>query len=386
LENRGIRVAWALMNRLAAFCMAVAAAFTLRAEEIPAVTVSKSDKLPIAITGLPAADARILQNDLVMSGAFNVVAQDKAQFIASGSGSLQGSVVDRNGRTVLQSTYSGSPRGKIHAFADDIVKTITGTPGIASTKIAFVATKTGRKEIYTCDADGANVVQLTRDNAISVAPNLSADGRKLLYTGYHSGYADVYEINLASGARNRIIKYPGTNSGAAYSPDGGRIAVTLSKDGNPELYVTSSGGGGARRLTRTAGVESSPTWSPDGSEIVYSSDDRGGPQLYRISAAGGTPRKISAGFGYCTEPHWSPDGKKIVFNTRGGGGFQVTILDLASGATRSVGSGQDPVWGANSRHLIFASGSDLVLLDTVSGQRTTLVSGLGRVSEPTWSR
>jgi TolB protein len=374
------------MNRLAAFCLAAATAASLRAEEIPAITVSKSDKLPIAISGLSAADARILQSDLAMSGAFSVVAQEKAQFIASGSGSLQGMVVDRNGRTVLSSSYGSSPRGKIHAFADDIVKTLTGTPGIASTKIAFVATKTGRKEIYTCDADGANVVQLTRDNAISVAPSLSADGRKLLYTGYHSGYADVYEIHLGSGARNRIIKYPGTNSGAAYSPDGGRIAVTLSKDGNPELYVTSSGGGGARRLTRTAGVESSPTWSPDGTEIIYSSDDRGGPQLYRISASGGTPRQIPTGFGYCTEPSWSPDGKKVAFNTRGGGGFQITILDLSSGSTRSAGSGQDPVWGASSRHLIFASGGDLVLLDTLSGQRTALVSGLGRISEPAWSR
>lgn len=364
------------MKRLAALCLL--AATTAIAEEIPAITVSKSDKLPIAISGLSASDAKILSNDLAMSGAFSVVAADKAQFVVSSVGLVK----DRGGKTVLQQGY-GSGRAQIHAFADDIVETLTGTKGIASTKIAFVATKTGKKEIYTCDADGAGVVQLTRDGAISVAPNLSPDGRKLAYTGYHSGYADVYEINLASGARSRILKYPGTNSGAAYSPDGGKIAVTLSKDGNPELYVT--GGFGAKRLTRTKGVESSPTWSPDGSEIIYSSDDRGGPQLYRIGAGGGSARALSTGHGYCTEPNWSPDGKKVAFNTRGGG-FQVTILDLASGGTRTVGEGQDPVWGANSRHLVFASGGALVLLDTLTGQRTTLASGLGKISEPTWSR
>jgi TolB protein len=181
------------------------------------------------------------------------------------------------------------------------------------------------------------------------------------------------------------MKYPGTNSGAAFSPDGGRIAVTLSKDGNPELYVTGGGGGGARRLTRTKGVESSPTWSPDGSELIYSSDDRGGPQLFRISAGGGSPRLISTGSGYNTEPNWSPDGKKVAFNTRSGS-FQVSVLDLDSGSVRTVGEGQDPVWGADSRHLIFASGGSLILLDAPTGQRTTLVSGLGRISEPTWSR
>jgi TolB protein len=358
-----------------------------RAAEVPTITISKSDKIAIAVTGLPAADAKVLENDLAMSGYFNVVPQASAAYVASGSssgGSLAGKVADRGGKIALEQSFSGSARGKVHAFADAIVETLTGNKGIASSKIAFVATKTGKKEIYTADADGANVVQLTNDGSISVAPSLSPDGRSLVYTGYKSGYADVYEINLGSGSRGRIIKYPGTNSGAAYSPDGGRLAVTLSKDGNPELYVTGAGGGGARRLTRTPGVESSPTWSPDGSEIIYSSDDRGTPQLYRISASGGSGRPIGGG-GYSTEPNWSPDGKKVAYNTRSGS-FMVSILDLASGQTRTVGEGQDPVWGADSRHLIFASGGALILLDTQTGRRTTLVSGLGKISEPTWSR
>ncbi len=361
----------------------------VHAQDAPTIVVSKSDKLNIAVAGLPAAEAKILQNDLAMSGYFAVVSQANATFIASGAasgGALAGQVTDRGGKTVLSRTFSGSARGKVHAFADEIVETLTGNKGIAHSTIAFIATRTGHKEVYTADADGSNVHQLTSDANISVAPHLSADGRSLVYTGYKSGYADVYEISIASGARNRIMKYPGTNSGAAYSPDGGRLAVTLSKDGNPELYITGSGGGGARRLTHTPGVESSPTWSPDGGEIIYSSDDRGSPLLYRISASGGSPRQLATGHSYNTEPDWSPDGKKIAFNTRGGGGFQVAILDLAGGGTRIVGEGQDPVWGADSRHLLFSTGSALILLDTQTGQRASLVSGLGKISEPAWSR
>ena len=361
----------------------------LRAEVAPTIIVSKNDKLSIAISGLAAADAKILQDDLQRSGFFSVVPAASAAFTASGSGSggaLSGSVADHGGKTVLSKTFNGSARGKVHAFADEIVETLTGHRGFANTKIAFVGTRSGKKEIYTCDADGSNLVQLTHDNAISVGPALSPEGRRLLYTGYQSGYPDVYEIDLGSGARNRIMKYPGTNTGAAFSPDGGKIAVTLSKDGNPELYVTGSGGGGARRLTRSSGSESSPTWSPDGGEIIYSSDDRGGSQLYRISASGGSGRQVPTGRGNCTEPNWLPDGQKVAFNTRGGGGFEVAVTDLAGGGTRSLGDGNDPVWGADSRHLLFASGSSLILLDAVSGQRTTLVSGVGKVSEPAWSR
>jgi TolB protein len=163
------------------------------------------------------------------------------------------------------------------------------------------------------------------------------------------------------------------------------MALTMSKDGNPEIYVTGLRGGGAKRLTRTSGVESSPTWSPDGGELIYSSDDGGSPQLYRISAGGGSPRQIPTGQGYCTDPSWSPDGKKVAFTVRSGGGFSVAVMDVAGGAARIVASGQNPVWGRGGRHLIFSSGSSLNLLDVPTGRTTTIVSGLGKVSEPTWS-
>ena len=356
--------------------------------EEPRIKIVKSSKLNIAITGLSGADLETLKRDLVNSGYFAITGAEQAQFTANAtaSGELRGTVTDHDGKTSLSKSYAGSGHTPVHHFADDIVAALTGARGIASTKLAFVGTRSGKKEIYTCDADGTNLVQLTHDGTISVSPGLSPDGQSLVYTGYQSGYADVYRITLASGARTRVLKYPGTNSGAKFSPDGGKLAVTMSKDGNPEIYVTSSGGGSARRITRTPGVESSPTWSPDGGELIYSSDDSGSPQLYRASASGGSPQRLSTGFGYNTAPSWSPDGKRVAFNTRGGGSFSVAILDLNGGGAHTVGDGEGPVWGADSRHLVFASGSSLVMLDTQTGTRTTIVSSAGKISEPTWSR
>ncbi|MFM8229623.1 MAG: hypothetical protein ACKOAL_00200, partial [Chthoniobacterales bacterium] len=90
-------------------------------------------------------------------------------------------------------------------------------------------------------------------------------------------------------------------------------------------------------------------------------------------------------FGYCADPSWSPDGKKVAFTVRSGGGFSVAVMDLAGGGAKVVASGQNPAWGRSSRHLIFSSGSNLILLDVPTGRTTTIVSGLGKVSEPTWS-
>lgn len=383
-----------MKSRLSVFLCAalLLPAFVGRAQEVPTITIRKSDAINVSLAGIGggegAAVTKVLQNDLTLAGAFNLGAPGTASYLISGTasgGGLQGVVKDRNGGTVLSKNYSGSARAAAHAFTDDIVETLTGHPGIAKSKIAFVGTATGRKEIYLADYDGANVRQLTHDGTISVAPAINATGTKLAYTGYQSGYADIYLIDLLSGARNRIVKFPGTNSGAAFAPDGGRIACSVSKDGNPELYVVGTSGSGAKRLTRTRGVESSPSWSPDGGEIVYSSDENGSPRLFRIPSGGGTPTPVGTGFGFCTEPSWSPDGKKIAFTVRQGG-FSIAVTTLGSGSARVLASGEDPAFGADSRHLVFSNGSSIILLDTQNGRKFPIISGLGKVSEPTWSR
>ena len=200
------------------------------AQDVPTITVSKSDRINLSVAPLNgsegAAATKTVQNDLTLCGFFNLGGAN-ASYTVRGSangGSLQGQVVDHGGGTVLSKSYSGAARETAHRFADDIVETLTGNKGIATTKVAFIATRSGHKEVYVADYDGSSVRQLTHDNVISVHPSLSPDGRRIAYTGYQSGYADVYVIDLASGARNRIVNFPGTNSGASFSPDGNRVA------------------------------------------------------------------------------------------------------------------------------------------------------------------
>ncbi|HEY3601584.1 MAG TPA: hypothetical protein VGK72_06485, partial [Chthoniobacterales bacterium] len=111
----------------------------------------------------------------------------------------------------------------------------------------------------------------------------------------------------------------------------------------------------------------------------------GGAQLYRIASSGGQGERLSTGYGNCTEPSWSPDGKKIAFNVRSGD-FQIAVMDLNGGGARIVGAGENPVWGPDSRHLIFSEGGALYMVDTVSARKNKILDGLGKITEPSWSR
>jgi TolB protein len=53
---------------------------------------------------------------------------------------------------------------------------------------------------------------------------------------------------------------------------------------------------------------------------------------------------------------------------------------------KTLGEGEDPVWGADSRHLLCAAGGSLMMIDAQSGTRTPLIGGLGKISEPSWAR
>src|SRR5579863_1420497 len=69
--------------------------------------------------------------------------------------------------SILEKIYNGAAtqdgaRQVAHQFADDIISRLSGgVPGIAESKIAFVSNRSGHKEIWEMDYDGANQQQLT---------------------------------------------------------------------------------------------------------------------------------------------------------------------------------------------------------------------------------
>jgi TolB protein len=216
---------------------------------------------------------QIMLGDLTRTGMISPVTGGTGDYLATGNAteeSLTGRLVNaKTGSEIFRKTFPGTGRAAAHEFADAITLAVTGLPGIASSKLAFIANATGSKELYLADIDGAHARAITHDAVICASPAYSWDGTKLAYTSYKSGYPDVYLIDIASGSRNRIAYFPGINSGPSFSPDGSKIALTLSKDGNPEIYVLPLDGAAPIRITRTRGSETSPSWSPTGDQLVY---------------------------------------------------------------------------------------------------------------------
>ncbi len=358
------------------------------------IIVEQNRKVNVEVAAFAGADGelirRVVSDDLRRTSLIEPSAVAPLIVNATYAGNtLQGKLFSRSsGKDLLQKTYTGDSRKIAHEFADDLTEALTGVTGFATSRIAFISTTTGNKELYTSDMDGVGIRRLTTDKSISTGPAWSPDGSTIAYMSYKSGYPDVYIVKLAQGIRTRIAGFPGINTGPAFSPDGKQIALTLSKDGNPEIYTMSSQGGLPNRITRTRGTETSPSWSPDGSRIVYNSDDRGSTQLYIVPASGGDPEKINLSGTYNSDPTWSPDGKKIAYTARAGGGFSVWVYDLEkrSAAQASPGSGEDPSWTRNSRHLVYSSGGALHVLDTLTKQAVRIENGLSACTEPNVTR
>jgi TolB protein len=336
---------------------------------------------------------RTLESDLTRSGWFNLSGGARAEFTLIGDVQLDGRLIIRceaykvmTRERCLSKTYRGEERearALAHQVADDLVFALTGQPGMAASKIVMVGNRTGKKELYTCDADGAGLRQLTRDNAISLAPRWSPDGRQIVYTSYYrTQFPDVFIITLASGERRCLADFPGLNSSAAFSPDGRKLALILSKDGNPDLFVMDVSGNNLARLTFTKrAAEASPSWSPDGNEIVFVSDSSGTPQLFITGRSGGAPRRIAVGGAQNVDPDWGSNGY-ITYSSLIGGQFQICVFNPTTGETRQVSRDdanyEDPAWAPDGRHIFCVRRhgyhSSIFIVDTLSSSCISLIN------------
>lgn len=340
--------------------------------------------------GTGGSAAKLVRQALERSGRFEI-SSTRGQWLvraSSSAGRIDGALVATNGSVVFNNHYDSSDmRDNAYAFADDIVDAITGERGIALSRIAFVSNKTGFKEIYICDPDGQRVQQITRDRSINVSPSLGPGALLLSYTSYMNGFPDVYVTNLRDGERERIISAPGTNSGAAFSYDGTRIALTMTHEGDPEIYLTTVTGSRSKRLTESRSAEFSPSWAPDGERLVFCSDATGSPQLYIAPRRGGDPERLATGISKCTDPDWSADGRFIAFTAWSGAERSIAVYEMETGRTRILMAGAaDPCWAPDARHLAAVQSGDLIMLDVSTGAKERIVSGMGRISEPSWSR
>ena len=286
---------------------------------------------------------------------------------------------------------SSNYRRLAHKIANEIIYYLTGEQGIFDTRICFVSDRTGNKELYLCDYDGANIYQLTGNKSINISPSFSPDDRKILFTSYMRGDPQIFQYDVVTGATELLAAYPGINSTGRVSPDNKLIVCSLSRDGDSEIYLLDRSGKIKTRLTYSPAIESSPCWSPTGSEIAFTSDRIGNPQLYIMDKDGINVRRLTFVGNYNDSPDWSPEGDKIVFVSRVNGKFNICTIDVTGENLRvltELGNNENPRWSPDGNHIVFSSNrsgtKEIYIMDLFGNEERRLTTGGGNTN-PAWS-
>jgi TolB protein len=300
------------------------------------------------------------------------------------------------GQMILGKKYSGKledQRKIILRFCSEVIDHMTGHKGVFDSKIAFISTGSGHKEIYTCEFDGYNPQRITHNDSITIFPAWSSDGKWMAYTSYKRDKPDLYIRNLGDGSEVAVAR-PGNNITADWVPGKFELAAALSFSGDPEIYLLTGDGKIIKRLTRKPGIDVSPSWAPDGKRFAFVSDRSGSPQIYIQDVESDEVRRVTFTGNYNTQPCWSPRGDKIAYTSQLDGGHNIFVIDPDGQnpvqLTSDAGNNESAAWSPDGSLIVFSStreGPSRIYVMTAYGtdQRRLLVMP-GEQTNPKWSR
>src|SRR5439155_7459649 len=136
-------------------------------------------------------------------------------------------------------------------------------------KIAFMSERGGTAEIWVCNSDGTNAVQLTSLGGYAVyGPRWSWDGKNIAFTAVERGMKeDLYVISTTGGVARRLTTHPAEDKWPYWSHDGKWIYFASTRTGREEIWRMPSSGGEAIQITRASG--DAPQESSDGRFLYF---------------------------------------------------------------------------------------------------------------------
>jgi TolB protein len=304
---------------------------------------------------------------------------------------------------VFNKTYNGSldeagARQVAREFAADILSRF-GATSLAGTKIVFVSTRTGSKEIWQMDYDGQNQRPVTKYGSISTTPAVSPDGSRVAFTSYVRSRPEILIHSLVTGRRLPFYNQDASlNATPSFTPDGNRILFSSTAGGGyAQIYIANANGSGLRRITSVRAVEVEPKVNPkNGSDVVFVSGRSGPQQIYRMNIEGTDVVRLTTGEGEAANPAWHPEGQHIAFAwTRGfePGNFNIFIMDVSTRRvdqlTHGAGRNENPTWAPDGRHIVFSSrrgGRTHIYTMLADGTQVKQLTTQGENTMPVWSR
>jgi len=127
-------------------------------------------------------------------------------------------------------------------------------------KIAFCSTRESAEgELYVMNSDGTGVKRLTNQSPVwDAEPTFTADSSKIIFSSNPEENLTLYQVNVDGIGYKRLAIGSATSNSPDVSPDGRKIV--FARDGN--LWVMNVDGSGAALLLSNTADDASPTWAP----------------------------------------------------------------------------------------------------------------------------
>ena len=204
------------------------------------------------------------------------------------------------------------------------VKLIAGTgEGADNIDIA----KEGNELAYTHNTSNINIwdlylntsntvvkspVKLITSTKTQIEPQYSPNGKYIVFTSNRSGVREIWRCNNDGTNPVQLTSFGGPAPGTArWSPDGQSIAFDCQLKGNEDIYVVNSSGGTPRQITFSKFDDQVPSWSRDGKWIYFSSNRTGTRQIWKIPSDGGNAIQVTKNGGYAAFESYN--GKYLYF-------------------------------------------------------------------------
>jgi Tol biopolymer transport system component len=203
-------------------------------------------------------------------------------------------------------------------------------------RIAFNSSRAGTPNIWVCDSDGGNPLQLTSFSRRANRPSWSPDGRLLAFDSTEAGDWNVYVVDADGGTTRRLTPEPSLDVWPTWSRDGRWVYFSSNRSGTRQLWRIPREGGQATPVTRQGGVYGVESW--DRRHLYYvQREDR--LTVWSVPVEGGEEREwIRARLSGESSLAVARSGIYFATLERHGprGVFTISHLDPASGTTSTV--------------------------------------------------
>lgn len=237
-------------------------------------------------------------------------------------------------------------------------------------RLSFTVYRGGQADVWLYEPSTGRSAPVVEDPDDSGCPAWFPDGRSLVFCrGTKTSH--LYAGLRGDPARRAITDGPARDYAPIVSPDGRWIAFSrrpapgAGAPEGPVLCVVSADGGEVREIDlhglRVPGKSMQMvTWSPDSEELAFSASE-GGARLdvYRIRRDGSGLARVTVDPGDEVEPQWSTDGRHISYTQVGGGRTQVAVVPSNGGLARVVSAegvvSEGGAWTPDAKRLAYLS-------------------------------